>query len=219
MSKPITLGRAIANNATLLGLFAALTAGVMGLTYIGTKDKIAASERLAAERALLEIVSPDGKRIHDNDLLSDSRPIDPRYWSALGLKNGGQYHIARSGDKVLAYLFPAVAADGYSGNIKLLIGVRPDGHITGVRALSHKETPGLGDKIDIKKSPWILGFNGKHLDKDNDASWAVKKDGGQFDAFTGATITPRAVVNQVKRVLQTFAELSTKTAKKTSEQP
>lgn len=219
MSKPITLGRAIANNATLLGLFAALTAGVIGLTYIGTKDRIAAAEKQAAERALLEIVSPDGKRIHDNDLLSDSRAIDPRYWSALGLKNGGQYHIARAGDKVLAYLFPAVAPDGYSGNIKLLVGVRPDGRISGVRVLSHKETPGLGDKVDIKKSLWVLGFNGKHLDKNNASDWAVKKDGGQFDAFTGATITPRAVVNQVKRVLQTFADLSAETANKASVQP
>lgn len=202
-----TLLQAILKNALLLSVFALLTAGVMGLTYVGTKDRISAAERQAAEKALLEIVSPSGARLHDNELLSDTAPVAEKYWQALGLKNGGQYHIARRNGQAIAYLFSAVAPDGYSGEIKLLIGIDPAGKITGVRALAHKETPGLGDKIELKKSPWMLSFNGKWLDDNNLASWAVKKDGGEFDAFTGATITPRAVVKQVKRSLQSFADM------------
>jgi len=97
-----------------------------------------------------------------------------------------------------------IAPDGYSGNISLIVGVNADASVAGVRLLAHQETPGLGDKIDLKKSPWILSFNGKQFTGAIDSEWAVKKDGGQFDQFTGATITPRAVVSAVGRALQFF---------------
>ena len=87
-----------------------------------------------------------------------------------------------------------MAPDGYNGNIELLIAINVDGSVSGVRTLLHKETPGLGDKIELRKGPWIKTFSGKKVLDDNDNRWAVVKDGGMFDQFTGATITPRAVV-------------------------
>ena len=140
------------------------------------------------------------------DLLVDTLTIEPQYWEALGLNNGGEINIARDDQKPIAAIVPAVAPDGYSGDIKMIIGINANGSIAGVRVLSHNETPGLGDKVDLKKSDWVLSFNQKSLNNPTTEAWAVKKDGGEFDSFTGATITPRAVVNQVKRALQYFEE-------------
>lgn len=104
--------------------------------------------------------------------------------------------------KVTGYALETVAPDGYSGAIRLIVGTDASGKVSGVRVLAHRETPGLGDKIELKKSNWILSFNGHSLTGDNANSWAVKKDGGDFDAFTGATITPRAVVKAVANLLR-----------------
>ncbi|GAB3095183.1 electron transport complex subunit RsxG [Aestuariicella hydrocarbonica] len=197
------LGTSISKNSLLLGLFALITAAILAGTQAGTQDRIAAAEREAAQRALLEIVPLDR---HTNDLLMDTVPIEEAYWEALGLKNGGEVNIARDHGEPVAAIIPAVAPDGYSGDIKLIIGINADGSIAGVRALTHNETPGLGDKVDLKKSSWILSFNDKSLSNPGIEQWAVKKDGGDFDQFTGATITPRAVINQVKRALLYFSE-------------
>lgn len=197
------LGTSISKNSLLLGLFALVTAAILAGTQAGTADRIAAAEREAAQKALLEIVPLER---HNNDLLVDTLTIAPQYWAGLGLKNGGDIHIARDNGEAVAAIIPAVAPDGYSGDIKLIIGINADGSLAGVRALTHTETPGLGDKVDLKKSDWILGFNGKSLVNPDVKKWAVKKDGGEFDQFTGATITPRAVVNQVKRTLEFFAQ-------------
>ena len=190
---------AIRDNGILLLLFALFTASVVSGTYELTKDTIAKAERNAAQKALLEIIPAE--RI-DNDLLLDTVTIPESAWSQLGLKSGGDVHIARQNQQVVAVIVPAVAPDGYSGNIKLIAGVNADGTVAGVRVLTHTETPGLGDKVDLKKSDWILSFNGKSLQNTNADAWAVKKDGGEFDQFTGATITPRAVVQQVYKVLE-----------------
>jgi electron transport complex protein RnfG len=99
-----------------------------------------------------------------------------------------------------------VVPNGYSGPIKLLVAVRTDGTLGGVRVVAHKETPGLGDKVEESRSDWILSFNDKSLSKPALAGWKVKKDGGQFDQFTGATITPRAIVSGVKNTLLYFQE-------------
>lgn len=195
------LGLSISKNSLLLGIFALITAAIVAATQLGTEDRIAAAEKAAAQKALLEIIPQDR---HNNDLLLDTRTIPQPYWAGLGLKKGGEINIARNHGKAVAAIVPAVAPDGYNGDIKLIIGINADGTIAGVRALSHNETPGLGDKVDIKKSDWILGFNGKSLNEPVAEKWTVKKDGGEFDQFTGATITPRAVVNQVKRALQYF---------------
>ncbi len=197
------LGTSISKNSLLLGLFALVTAAILAGTQAGTADRIAAAEREAAQKALLEIVPLDR---HNNDLLVDTQMIAPQYWDALGLKSGGKIHIARDNGEAVAAIIPAVAPDGYSGDIKLIIGINADGSLAGVRALTHNETPGLGDKVELKKSDWILGFDHKSLTNPVLSGWAVKKDGGEFDQFTGATITPRAVVNQVKRTLEFFAQ-------------
>ena len=190
-------------NSILLAIFALITAIILASTDSLTRDRIADSERAAAQRALLEIIPLDR---HNNDLLMDVQPIPEKVWPALGLKKGGEIHIARDNGEPVAAIIPAITPDGYSGNISMIIGVNFDGTLAGVRVVEHKETPGLGDKVDLKKSDWILSFNGKSLINPERDGWDVKKNGGQFDQFTGATITPRAVINQIAEVLQYFSE-------------
>jgi electron transport complex protein RnfG len=198
MSLPLS----VTKNGLLLFVFALLTAGILALTYENTKGAIAEAERRAAEKALLEIIPAEH---FDNDLLLDILPVPESAWKALGLKNGGDIHLARKQTKVIAVIIPAIAPDGYSGDIKMIAGVEKDGSIAGVRVLGHSETPGLGDKVDIKKSDWILSFNAKSLLNPSPENWKVKKDGGDFDQFTGATITPRAVVHQIRKILEFVA--------------
>ncbi len=192
------LGQSITRNALLLALFALVTASLLAGTYLLTRERIAAAERAAEEKALLEIV-PENR--HDNSMLDSTLPVGPES-NGLGLRVQRQVYLAKRGEQVVAAIIPATARDGYSGDINLIIGVNADGSIAGVRALSHKETPGLGDKVDSGKSDWVQGFAGRSLNNPGVEQWAVKKDGGVFDAFTGATITPRAVVGAVKRTLE-----------------
>ncbi|MFT6388077.1 MAG: electron transport complex protein RnfG [Cellvibrionaceae bacterium] len=194
-----SLPLSMSKNSILLLLFAIVTAGILASTYEGTKEAIATAERKAAEKALLEIVPAD--RI-DNDLLLDTIPVPESAWQQLGLNQASDIHIARSKNKVVAVILPIIAPDGYSGAIKMIAGINSDGSIAGVRVLSHNETPGLGDKVDIKKSNWITSFDKKSLINPVADLWKVKKDGGTFDQFTGATITPRAVVKQIKLALE-----------------
>lgn len=195
-------GWSIGKNSLLLGAFALVTAGVLAGTYQLTRDKIAESERAAAAAALLEIVAEDE---HDNDLLADTIMVPETALEPLGLDRPEAIHLAKQNGEVTAAIIPAVAPDGYSGDIRMIVGVNRNGSIAGVRVLTHNETPGLGDKVDLKKSDWVLDFNGHSLTKPTRDDWKVKKDGGYFDQFTGATITPRAVVKQVRKVL-TFVE-------------
>lgn len=185
-------------NSIVLAVFALITALILSGTDLLTRDRIAASERAAAQKALLEVVPADR---HDNDLLTDVLPVPAAYWPLLGLKAGGEIHIARKQGQPVAAIIPAVTRHGYSGDIGLIVGINRDGSISGVRVTAHRETPGLGDKIDLAKSDWILAFDGRSLGRPTEEKWAVKKDGGAFDQFTGATITPRAVVNLVHDVL------------------
>ncbi|WP_323816202.1 electron transport complex subunit RsxG [Cellvibrio sp. NN19] len=193
------LGRSISKNSLLLAAFALATAGTLALTNLWTKDRIATAERAAQQRALFEIVP---LQTHDNDMLTDVIPVPLDALQALNVRSGAVIHRARLNGEITALIVPAVAPDGYSGDIEMIVGVNRDGSLAGVRVLRHKETPGLGDKIDLKKSQWILGFNTKSLQLPFIDRWKVKKDGGDFDQFAGATITPRAVVGQVKRVLE-----------------
>jgi electron transport complex protein RnfG len=170
-------------------------------TYLLTRDRIAVEKRKAEEKALLEIIPRDR---HDNSMLDETIAVGP-HSEGLGLGEEKRIYIARRDGEVVAVIIPATAPDGYTGEIDLVVGVNVDGTIAGVRALSHRETPGLGDKVDLRKSDWVLGFEGRSLDNPTLAGWAVKKDKGVFDQFTGATITPRAVVGATLRVLQ-FAE-------------
>lgn len=193
------LGRSISKNSLLLAAFALATAGTLALTNLGTKDRIAVAERAAQQRALFEIVP---LQTHDNDLLTDTIPIPLAAQESLHVGSEAKIHRARLNGQITALIVPAMATDGYSGDIEMIVGVNRDGSVAGVRIIKHKETPGLGDKIDLKKHQWILSFNGKSLQLPFIDGWKVKKDGGDFDQFAGATITPRAVVGQVKRVLE-----------------
>ncbi len=197
------LTQSISKNSFILAAFALVTAGILALTYQSTAPRIAAAEKKAAEKALLEIV-PEFR--HDNDLLTDVWQIPEEQLNALGLQSESDIHIAKLKNEVEAIIVPTVAKDGYSGDIKMIIGINKDGSIAGVRVLGHRETPGLGDKVDLNKSDWVLSFNGKSLISPAPDQWKVKKDGGEFDQFTGATITPRAVVRQVKKTLEFFEQ-------------
>ncbi len=193
--------QSMGKNSLLLALFALITALILASTDLITEDRIAESERLAAQKALFEIV-PLAR--HNNDLLVDLQPIPEQYWLALGLDNGGDVHIARLDDQPVAAIVPSITTDGYSGDIAMIVGINFDGTVAGVRVVDHKETPGLGDKVELRKSDWILSFNGKSLNNPEISKWNVKKDRGDFDQFTGATITPKAVIHQIAKTLEYF---------------
>ena len=192
------LGRSITHNSMLLGVFAVCSTLLISGTYLLTKNRITVEQRKAEERALLEIVPATR---HNNSMLDDTISVNAST-TGLSLRGEKQIYLARQNEKAVAAIIPVTATDGYSGDINLIVGVNVDGSIAGVRVLSHRETPGLGDKVDLKKSDWVLGFNSRSLQNPSLAQWAVKKDKGHFDQFTGATITPRAVVGATLRALQ-----------------
>ena len=195
--------QSVRQNALALALFALITALVLSSVNNVTADRIANAERLVAQKALLEIVPPDR---HDNDLLMDTRPIPEQFWPLLGLDESADIYIARSTGIPIAAIIPSISRDGYSGDIAMIVGVNVDGSIAGARVVDHRETPGLGDKIELRKSQWILDFDGRSLKNTATSAWAVKKNGGEFDQFTGATITPRAVINQLVSTLNYFEQ-------------
>jgi Na+-translocating ferredoxin:NAD+ oxidoreductase subunit G len=192
-------GSNISRNALLLALLALCATTLIALTHHFTQDAIARQISQAKEKkALLQIIP--GVR-HDNALLEDAIAVGPQS-AGLGLRDQKSIYVARQRSQVVAVIIPVVAPDGYAGSIDLMVGVNRDGTIAGVRAVSHKETPGLGDRIEIAKSDWMRGFDGRSLANPTLAGWAVARDGGAFDQLTGATITPRAVVAAVRRALQ-----------------
>lgn len=193
------LGKSISKNGILLALFAVVTTAVIASTYLGTRDKIRDNIRHAEAKALLAIIPEDR---HDNDMLDDARLVSDQ--KLLGLREAKRYYQAKLQDKVVAVILPATARDGYTGDIDLIVGINRDGSVAGVRVLSHRETPGLGDQVDYQKSQWVDGFANKSLGNPTESRWTVKKDGGVFDQFTGATITPRAVSHSVYRALKYF---------------
>jgi len=197
-----------------LGLFAIITAGLIALTQLVTEDKIALQIKKARSKALLEIVP---LKSFDNDLLEDA------FWlkatKELGLEEASEAFVASQNGQASHFILPVIAPEGYSGPIKLIVSINTSGIVNGVRVIEHKETPGLGDKIDTKKSDWILGFNGKSLDNTSSDAWHVKKDGGEFDQLTGATITPRAIVRSVYQSLRYFQAQQSTLLSKTQTKP
>ncbi|MCR9104935.1 MAG: electron transport complex subunit RsxG [Gammaproteobacteria bacterium] len=196
------LGQSITRNSVLLALFAVCTTLLIVGTHLSTKAGIAQQIREAEEKALLQIVP---RERHDNSMLDDTLTVGTDT-AGLGLRTEKRIYRARRGQDVVAVIIPATAHDGYTGDIDLIVGVNVDGTIAGVRVLNHRETPGLGDKVDLRKSDWILDFSGRSLGNPTIKQWAVKKDKGVFDQFTGATITPRAVVGVILRTLQFAAD-------------
>ena len=190
--------RHILLSAVLLGLFGMVGTALVAAIHALTAERIAANILAVRMRSLHEVLPPDR---HDNDLLADRLVIRDPEW--FGKYPATVYRARRAGRPVAA-VFEVTTPEGYGGPIRLLVGVDMAGRITGVRVLEHHETPGLGDAVDIERSDWVLGFNGRALGDPPAERFAVKRDGGVFDQFTGATITPRAVVKAVKRVLLYF---------------
>jgi len=183
----------------ILAGFALLASVLLGVTNCSTEDTI--QQRLNEDliKSVEEVVPA---ALYDNYMLQDTLTIPSAEFN-IGA-NETLVYLAKKSGKVTAVCFKFIAPDGYSGAINMIIGVDRDGNILGVRVLSHKETPGLGDKIEVAKSDWILNFVGRSLDNLTPAQWAVKKDGGIFDQFAGATITPRKSVQAINRALQLF---------------
>lgn len=187
-------------SALILTVFAMAGVGLVALSFEGTRARIAANERAALLRSLHAVVMPEE---HDNDIFEDVVEVTAPDW--LGTEDPVAVYRARKAGRPVAVVLTPVAPDGYNGRIRLLVGVYHDGTLAGVRAIGHQETPGLGDGVDERRSDWIHGFDGRSLQDPGSDGWKVKRDGGVFDQFTGATITPRAVVGAVYRALQYFA--------------
>lgn len=194
-------GRHILTTSVALLGFSIVGAGLLAGTFSLTRPSIEKSER-DAKQALIAQVLPTGS--YDNDLVKATRPLpaDP----LLGLKKPGEFYSATLGGRPAAVVLESIAPDGYAGEIKLLVGILPDGRLSGVRVTAYQETPGLGDYIDAAKSKWIHIFDGKSLDDPKPDEWKVKKDGGKFDYMAGATISPRAVVKAVKHALEYYGQ-------------
>ncbi len=186
-------------SAVLLAIFSGLGTALVIATFEVTKEQIEASEKANLLKKLNNIIPSDS---YNNNLL-DNKLIVP-VSAQLGKKEPTTIYQAWNDKTPVAVAFSVISHDGYSGDIKLLIAIKASGDISGVRVINHKETPGLGDKIEQTKDDWILSFNGKNLLIPSRQKWKVKKDGGVFDQFTGATITPRAVVTAVYKALDYY---------------
>lgn len=188
---------------TAVTMIAFAFVGTLMLAYVFdiTRAPIQASER-EARLALFKQILPESS--YNNELLNETIEIAPN--ELLGNRLPTKANIAKLNHQFAGVILEAIAHDGYSGDIKLLIAINADGTISGVRVLTHKETPGLGDYIDIAHGNWIKLFDGESLEKTPAKLWQVKKDGGQFDYMVGATITPRAVVKAVFKTLQFFEQ-------------
>ncbi|HIF5757423.1 TPA: electron transport complex subunit RsxG [Raoultella ornithinolytica] len=175
-----------------LALFAAGSTGLTAAINELTKSTIA-EQAATQQKALFNQVFPADR--YNNDLLQSCYLVTA---PPLG-KGQHKIWIAKNNDAPVGVVMEATAPDGYSGAIQLLVAADFKGTVLGTRVTEHHETPGLGDKIELRLSDWITHFAGKVIHGSGDSHFAVKKDGGDFDQFTGATITPRAVVNAVKR--------------------
>lgn len=217
-----TMAKASLHTALNLLAFALIGTAILAFTYTQTHDRIAQSIEAEKLKLISQIVP---QALFDNDIIKDTVEIAPD--ALLGNEDPTTAYRARLQNQPSVLVMEAIAPDGYSGKIGLLIAIRANNELAGVRVVSHKETPGLGDYIDIGRSDWIKGFDGKSLASPltnlppqageganeslrghplNDADWKVKKDGGQFDYMAGATITPRAVVKATHKALQYFAQ-------------
>ena len=182
---------------TLAGI-AAVCATLVAGTFTLTAPRIERNQRAFLEAQLASVIGPgrhDGGLLERVSYIADGLP---------GTEPAAMYRVIRDGHTV-ACLFAVTAMDGYAGPIRLLIGIRRDGTVTGVRVLEHRETPGLGDKIEPARSDWILGFAGTYLGQPAAARWRIRADGGDFDQITGASVTSRALVNAVSQTLIYFA--------------
>jgi len=176
-----------------LAVFGALMTGMTAVVNMLTKPTIEHQALLQQKNLFDEVIPSD---VYDNNMQSECYNVTD---DALGSAGPHRLYLARKEGQPVAAAIETTAPDGYSGAIQLLVAADFHGKVYGTRVLEQHETPGLGDKIEVRVSDWIKSFAGKVISSPDDARWAVKKDGGMYDQFTGATITPRAVVRSVKR--------------------
>ena len=188
--------RQIVITTIILLLFALVGTALVVTTFDNTRERIAANERATLLRKLHQLIRPEQ---HDNTLLEDTLLVTDK--TLLGTGRPVTVYRARKASQPIALVITPIAPDGYSGSIKLLVGINVDGTLSGVRVVAHRETPGLGDAIDDTRSNWIHIFDNRSLGEPPLERWGVRKDGGDFDQLTGATITPRAVVKAVRQAL------------------
>ena len=188
--------RRVGYQAMLLGGFSTLATALLVAGNLATKDAILEREKEDLQDSLSQVIRMD---LYDNNLLENPLQLNGPQGRPLTVYRGTE------GMQISALAWE-VSSQGYAGEIRLILGLNADGEILGVRVLSHAETPGLGDKIEVAKDDWILDFEGLSLGQPPAEQWQVKKDGGRFDQFSGATITPRAVVQAIKGGLEFFQE-------------
>lgn len=188
-------------SALALGLVVIMGTALLASVNSLTRDRITEQEQRVVLQQLQQIIP---ENLHDNAMHQDYFQFSDS--TAFPREQVVTAYRARKQGKPVAVILRFAAMDGYNGRINLLVGIDVAGRVTGVRVTSHQETPGLGDGIEVERSNWILAFNGKSLQQPALEQWAVRRDDGVFDQMTGATITPRAVVNAVKRALIYFQQ-------------
>jgi electron transport complex protein RnfG len=197
---PDTAPRRSLRAALVLAIAAGCAVGLVAVVNDYAEPRIEAVQRARQVAQLTAVMGPVS---YDNDPLTDVVSVLDA--ELLGSSEPQLAHRVRRSGETVAVLVNAVAPDGYSGPIRLLVAVDARGRLLGVRVLEHRETPGLGDLIEERRSGWIRGFDGRALGDPPAARWQVRKDGGDFDQFTGATITPRAIVRAVRDALEYVA--------------
>ena len=191
-------GVSIAVNFAGLTVAAAITSIAVSWVYCSTKAQIEYQVRREQANKIFELF-PEYE--HDNRVIDDTFMVESET-SLLRTREAEEGFRVRKTGAVVGVILPATARDGYSGDIRTLVGIRLDGSISGVRVVSHHETLGLGDLVDLRRSDWVRGFDNRSLTDPPPIGWNVKKNGGVFDQFTGATITPRAVIHATRRALE-----------------
>lgn len=193
------LTKATLRTAINLFIFSLIGTAILAFTYQMTHQLIAKSEDTAKLKLINQVVP---LKLYDNNLINDTFNLPAS--DLLGSEQETIAYRGRLHGQPSVIVLEATAADGYSGKITMIVAINYDGSISGVRVVTHKETPGLGDYIDVAKNGWIKLFQGTSLTGIQETEWQVKKDGGQFDYMAGATITPRAVIKAVHKALQYF---------------
>lgn len=195
----MTDSAAILRSGTTLAVIAAICTALVATTYHLTADRIAANDKALLEQSLQPALS----NIFYDSGVSESRLVITPPHDLPGSEAAVIYRVYAS-EQPVAALFVVTARDGFSGPIRILLGVNYDGVVTGIRILQHRETPGLGDKIVSTRSDWVHQFADRSLADPAVAKWAIKRDGGEFDQLTGASVTPRAVVKAMRDTLLYF---------------
>lgn len=184
--------------ATLAIIAAVLTVGLVAIANL-TRDRIARNQQAWIKQHLDALVAPQS---YDNDPLADTTEVSAP--DLLGTDTPVMAYRMRKAGAPIAVAIRSIAPDGYRGPLELLVAIAPDGTLLGVQVIRHNETPGLGDAFENRDADWLQRFRGLSLTKPPQQRWSVRRDGGDFDAFTGATITPRAIVKAVRRTLEFY---------------